>query len=584
MESMSPVEKPWLLIGHRGVGKSTLAKNLEPGYQVLDLDSEIERQTGSSIEELIGKCIKNFRKLEGQILLRHLANRSNSPERLIIVAGAGIDPKYLERVKTLANILWVRRDSDREGRVFLDRPRLMPKAFPLEESKKLFSRRQSQYQAYAHEFLDLPEGPFQTEYFLSFIQSFLSGSLSSPEWSETLEPGVHWRRDLERIMFLQESRFVELRNDLLAEPLICEILQSYPHEKILLSIRKKLSPALCNCLKKFAGALDCDLAFEKNLDLAEQSSLKIISIHGEFQKHLDFVKKYRGSHHLKWAPTIRSLSQLIEAHSLCQSQSLSFLPISEDGRWKFYRLLRSSQNLLNFRRSRTATYQDQPTLWDLISYSHSKPNARWLGVLGQNTIYSWSPYFHQSYACARGENFFSLSLSAEPSAAELDFLLKLGLYALAVTSPFKAWAAKLCNSNESFLNTLVWRDGKWHGANTDRLALEKMAFVAPVLIWGAGAMGKLLKSQIRDAELISARTKKPSVSTKPHTLVWAAKPQGPMPPIEFCPQVVIDLNYFESSLARDYAARCGATYLGGEKFFVIQALAQQKFWPKEKES
>ena len=44
------------------------------------------------------------------------------------------------------------------------------------------------------------------------------------------------------------------------------------------------------------------------------------------------------------------------------------------------------------------------------------------------------------------------------------------------------------------------------------------------------------------------------------------------------PKVLIDLDYKESSEAREVALSWGSDYISGEAFFKKQAQAQQDFW------
>src|SRR5437868_5465479 len=114
------------VVGHRGTGKSELMKRLsshlrDQNVELMDLDDEIEKKIGKNIFELIMQNGEPyFRELERQVFLECL---QKSAEHTYLVLGAGFDMKAIpESVR----VLWVRRRTDRDGRIFLDRPRLDP--------------------------------------------------------------------------------------------------------------------------------------------------------------------------------------------------------------------------------------------------------------------------------------------------------------------------------------------------------------------------------------------------------------------------------------------------------------------------
>jgi shikimate 5-dehydrogenase len=64
----------------------------------------------------------------------------------------------------------------------------------------------------------------------------------------------------------------------------------------------------------------------------------------------------------------------------------------------------------------------------------------------------------------------------------------------------------------------------------------------------------------------------------PKTLIWAAPPTAALPPGDWKPEQIIDLNYREDSLAKEYGQKTGAIYISGLPMFKAQARAQQEFW------
>ena len=113
------------IIGHRGVGKSSLAKRLKQYYQgqkrkvlIRDLDNEIERRYHKTISQIFAEQGEaQFRNLE-RLCFQDLNSKSDGD--LVIIAGAGFEPTD----KFGFQFLWIQRPTDSLGRIFVDRPRL----------------------------------------------------------------------------------------------------------------------------------------------------------------------------------------------------------------------------------------------------------------------------------------------------------------------------------------------------------------------------------------------------------------------------------------------------------------------------
>src|SRR4051812_4683821 len=108
------------LIGHRGVGKTSFLKELnkDPELTCVDLDEEIEKQAGRTIATIFRAGEASFRKLESQTLF----NLVEAPIKgdLVVALGAGFEGPLPPK----ARVIWLRRESDKAGRIFMNRPRL----------------------------------------------------------------------------------------------------------------------------------------------------------------------------------------------------------------------------------------------------------------------------------------------------------------------------------------------------------------------------------------------------------------------------------------------------------------------------
>jgi XRE family aerobic/anaerobic benzoate catabolism transcriptional regulator len=97
------------LIGLRGAGKSTLGKRLaqELGWPFLELNKEIEHETGLSVPEIIGLYgQEGFRRLE-QNALRGLAGRGGP---IVLATGGGIvsEPMTFDLVLSSFYTVWIK--------------------------------------------------------------------------------------------------------------------------------------------------------------------------------------------------------------------------------------------------------------------------------------------------------------------------------------------------------------------------------------------------------------------------------------------------------------------------------------------
>jgi shikimate 5-dehydrogenase len=102
----------------------------------------------------------------------------------------------------------------------------------------------------------------------------------------------------------------------------------------------------------------------------------------------------------------------------------------------------------------------------------------------------------------------------------------------------------------------------------------------------------MIQKALPHASYFSSRTGEPregsedSKDLKPKIVIWAA-PRGPetvLPPMDWNPAMVFDLNYKEDSMGREYAQKCSANYQSGLTMFIAQAQQQRAFWNKCEES
>ena len=107
-----PLDKPVVLVGLMGAGKSTIGRRLATTLDLpfIDSDNEIVEAAGCSIADIFetyGEAI--FRDLEQRVLLRLI---SGAPCVLATGGGAYINPEIREVIQEKAISVWLKADLD----------------------------------------------------------------------------------------------------------------------------------------------------------------------------------------------------------------------------------------------------------------------------------------------------------------------------------------------------------------------------------------------------------------------------------------------------------------------------------------
>jgi 3-phosphoshikimate 1-carboxyvinyltransferase len=587
------------LIGHRGTGKTTLLAAL-PG-EVVDLDAQIEKRSGMSVLQIF--------KQEGEAAFRVLET-GELEAQLAPRVGAGPGPRFLAlgAGATLAPLaggptLWIRRESDVDGRILDARPVWREGESPLEAFRERYPLREALYQEAAWETLTLPEGSEVSESLRRLARDFVAGETLQIGGALTLLPenfasAARWRRfAAKRAKWGLD--WLEVRDDLLGPEVLPRVLEFFPAEKLLLSRRRRDSWLLGVDAELTARALvDWDLAYTED----PPTSRFVRSLHdrlpGEtLEAALLRLEAGELSHAiLKAAPIVHTWDELRVGHEwqARDPDRRSFLPRSAAGApsWSWYRLVRKGRQALNFFREGSGSAPDQPYWlpWALVPRSIDFFGA----VLGSPVVRSRSPSEHADDFAARGEAFVAIDLpESEFTAERLSFLSQLGLRACAVTAPLKrrAWElasdrTPLCDELGS-ANTLRLSVAGCSAANTDlegfRELWSGLANPGATLVWGGGGTLPVLQRELPGASFYSVRSAAPREGsrpmTSPRTLLWAAGPDAPEPPaFAQNPTTIVDLSYRGDSAARVYASRMGAQYVPGLVMFRRQAALQRRFW------
>ncbi len=141
-----------VLIGYRGTGKSTVAKELGArlGREVVCTDAEVVARAGQSIPEIVNhKGWEHFRDLESEVC-RDVAGK----ERLIIDTGGGaiLRPQNVTYLKARGTVFWLTADVATIARRIgedTQRPSLTGTKTFLEEISQVLAERLPKYEAAA---------------------------------------------------------------------------------------------------------------------------------------------------------------------------------------------------------------------------------------------------------------------------------------------------------------------------------------------------------------------------------------------------------------------------------------------------
>ncbi len=568
-----------LLIGHRGVGKTSLLGRIKSycaKYNIeastVDLDHHIEQRENKSIADIFANDgEKKFRSLEKKYLIDLV---QNTDTKILVSIGAGFMGPYPED----AEIIFIKRDTDKHGRTFLDRPRLNTELSAFEEYKDLYNKREQHYSGTAHLTLVLQEGLKENTFYEELFFGFAKDKLVTGVY--TLLPG-----ELEKVEFYLSFGLdkIEIRTDYFGEEDITKLINSIPEEKLLLSVRdKKIVPT--------SKYMDWPLEFG-----APEKKYFIISNHNKDNGIEESISKLEQSgslsKHLKLAIPIDSLEELKIGHEwhLKNPSKNCFLPISKDGKFAWYRLIQKNNIFPNFfKTTGQGSALDQPYFYDWVNNNFDSSNG-FAAIIGWPVNHSWTPNEHYKFFAKYKMPVVKINLQEyELTKENFNFLASLGLKAAAVTSPLKNKIAQVIFGAEEPINTIVSFAGEWKSTNTDIDGFEVLAGYLKtennIVLWGGGGVITSVKQVLPEVSSYSARTgsarKDEVIIDQPEVVIWAVGRHRleNWPDSSWRPHTIVDLNYSEDSPGKEYALMVGAKYISGESMFTGQAQKQQEFW------
>lgn len=582
-----------IFVGHRGAGKSTLLKRHKlyfPKVPHFDLDNEIEVQTESSIPEIFQKKGELFFRDTEQKVFQKLVSENSE---FVICVGAGFD---ITKISKEIETIFVRRVTDRNGRLFLNRPRLDQNKSSLEEYYVRYEQRQQVFLELSDEVYDLPEG--LDHLFRVTEKKIFSESLNIEDAIYTIT-----RNEIGSLKTLTKRYSkIELRTDLIDLSEIQKILLDYSYSRFLVSFRSYPEKKLEGFNEKLV-----DLDWESDLgempEWIKSHQGLILSTHiNQIDEAIESLNQYlrhlQNYPHLKISSLITNFDELRKGYDWQQSdkENRSFLPRSYDGKWLWYRQLGKYQQKLNFIRNRTGLL-DQPSIYQWLSLPSAQP-AQWAAVFGSPVQHSFTPTEQEDFFKKHNTFVTAIDFPKDSTIEDFNLLQQLGLTYAAVTSPQKEFFYVLANikSDEAedlkSVNTIMIQDKKILAHNTDLEGFRKL--IEPyniknseVVLWGGGGTIKVVQNVIPNVKNYSSSQSKPrsltDLAIRPTVLIWASPraEQTKFPPIDWPLELIIDLNYVDNSMGLELAQQRKIKYVSGLEMFKTQAFEQRIFWSKK---
>ena len=205
-----------------------------------------------------------------------------------------------------------------------------------------------------------------------------------------------------------------------------------------------------------------------------------------------------------------------------------------------------------------------------------------VALLGHPVSHSLSPRMQNAAFEAAGLDWHYSAFDVEDAPRAIEALRTLGFAGANVTIPHKRAAAAVCDEAEGdAVNTLVFRDGRVLGFNTDREILAGIDSERACLIGGGGAAVALEAVLPPDTRRFTRRGAWPPDATDCDLIVNATPVRDLLLVTPVAGQTVVDLAYngADAETALVAAARAaGCTVRDGLDALVLQGARSFEYW------
>jgi shikimate dehydrogenase len=204
--------------------------------------------------------------------------------------------------------------------------------------------------------------------------------------------------------------------------------------------------------------------------------------------------------------------------------------------------------------------------------------TRLVALLGHPVDHSLSPRMQNTAFAALALDWAYVALDVPPERLEeaVRGLAATGFAGANVTAPHKLAVAKLVETDEPSVNTLVFRDGRIEGTSTDAAVLAGLVAERPVVLGDGGAAQAFLHA-LPHARAFARRGEWPPIVGNADLVVNATSARAEVLVQLHEGQTLVDLPYPDSATAR--AARdSGARVVEGLDVLVAQGAASFELW------
>lgn len=203
-----------------------------------------------------------------------------------------------------------------------------------------------------------------------------------------------------------------------------------------------------------------------------------------------------------------------------------------------------------------------------------------VALIGRPVAESLSPRMQNAAFAALGLDWTYLAFDVEDPVEAVHALRTLGFAGANVTIPHKRAVVAACDEADGdAVNTLVFRDGRVLGFNTDREILAGIAATRACLIGAGGAAQALLAALPAQTRVYSRSGTWPPDASDCDLIVNATPVRDQLLVVPVTGQVVVDLAYGPEETALVVAARlAGCEVVDGREALVRQGAASLRLW------
>jgi shikimate dehydrogenase len=203
-----------------------------------------------------------------------------------------------------------------------------------------------------------------------------------------------------------------------------------------------------------------------------------------------------------------------------------------------------------------------------------------VALLGRPVQQSLSPRMQNAAFAARGLDWRYDAFDVEDVLAAVTALRTLGFVGANVTIPYKERVVAACDETDGdAVNTLVFRDGRVLGFNTDKEILAGIDATRACVIGGGGAAKALGPGLPPETRVFTRSGEWPPDATGCDLIVNATPVRDELLVRPVAEQTVVDLAYGAGETALVAAARAaGCLVVDGREALVRQGAASFRLW------